>query len=54
MANIFCCPQNHDYNMAVSLITVIMSYASVVLDRSVVSFIAAIFRFCFVLLVCAF
>ena len=54
MANIFCCPQNHDYNMAVSLIIVIMSYASVVLDRSVVSFIAAIFRFCFVLLVCAF
>ena len=38
----FCCLQNHDYGMATSLIIVIMSYTSVVLGRSDVSFLAAI------------
>ena len=42
----FCRPQNHDYDMAIKL--VIMSYASVALGRSVVSFLAAICLFvCF-------
>ena len=44
MANIFCRAQNHDYDMAINLlIIVIMSYTAVVLSRSVVSFLAAIF-----------
>ena len=47
MANIFCRPQNHDYDMSINLIVVIMSYTSVALGRSVVSFLAAI-RFLFI------
>ena len=44
MANFFCRTQNHDYDtgMAIDLIIMIMSYTSVVLGRSVVSFLAAI------------
>ena len=48
MANIFCRPQNYDYDMAINTIIVIMSYTSVALGRSVVSFLAAI-CFCFLL-----
>ena len=47
MANILCRPQNHDYDMAINLIIVIMSYTSVALGRSVVSFLAAICLFIF-------
>ena len=47
MANILCRPQNHDYDMAINLIRVLMSYTSVALDRSVVSFLAAICLFVF-------
>ena len=46
MANIFCRPQNHDYDMAINvIILVIMSYTSVAPGRSVVSFLAAICLF---------
>ena len=45
MANIFCRPQNHDYNMAINIIIVIMSYTCVALGHSVVSFLAAICLF---------
>ena len=49
MANIFYRPENHDYDMAINLIMVIMSYASQCgVGRSVASFIAAI-RFLFFL-----
>ena len=41
-ANILCRHQNHDYDMAINLTIVIMSYTSVALGRSVVSFLAAI------------
>ena len=47
MANIFYRPENHDYDMAINLIRVLMSYTSVALDRSVVSFLAAICLFVF-------
>ena len=41
VANIFCRLQNHDYDMAINRIIVIMSYTSVALGRSDVSFLAA-------------
>ena len=47
MTNISCRLQNHDYDMAINLIRVLMSYTSVALDRSVVSFLAAICLFVF-------
>ena len=41
MANTFFRPQNHDYDMAINLIVVIMSYTSVAFGRWVVSFFVA-------------
>ena len=43
MANFFCRLQNHDCDMAINLIMVIMSYSSVALGRSDVSFLAICF-----------
>ena len=52
MANIFFCRlRNHDYAMAINLMIVLMSYSSVALGRSDVSFLAAIcFLFLFLFL----
>ena len=50
MADIFCRPLKHEYDMAIYLIIVItMSFTIVALGPSVVSFLAAVccFSFCF-------
>ena len=47
----FCLLRNHDYDMAINLIVVTMSYTSVALGRSDVSFLAAI---CFLFLAFSF
>ena len=49
----FCRPQHQDYDMVISLIIMIMSYTSVALGRSDVSFLAAIcFYFIFLFSFC--
>ena len=54
MANIFCRPQKHGYDMAINLMIVIMSYTSVALGRSVASFLAAICFFIFYFYFCGY